>query len=199
MPSIGDHVAQLVVSVFLIVGVYQCYFWCQTNPLSLKPRRLLLALDQRIPYRPNWVWIYSFLYYPVILYITLTTDSSRQFLYVVISYVGLLVAQMALFVTFPVVTPEEWRGRMSVTRSRSERFLALVQRFDAPSNSFPSMHTSVAVLTAFHLQPSLGPAIFAFPVLIALSCLFTKQHYIVDLPAGALLGWASFGFFRLIF
>jgi membrane-associated phospholipid phosphatase len=199
MPSIGDHVVQLVVSVFLIVGVYQFYFWCQTNPLSLRPRRLLLALDHVIPYRPHWVWIYSFLYYPVILYITLTTDSSRQFLYVAISYVALLIAQMALFVTFPVVTPEEWRGRVSATGGRSERFLALVQRFDAPSNSFPSMHTSVAVLTAFHLQPSLGPAIFAFPVLIALSCLFTKQHYIVDLPAGALLGWVCFGFFRLIF
>jgi membrane-associated phospholipid phosphatase len=199
MPSIGDHVVQLVVSVFLIVGVYQFYFWCQTNPLSLRPRRLLLALDHAIPYRPHWVWIYSFLYYPVILYITLTTDSSRQFLYVAISYVALLIAQMALFVTFPVVTPDEWRGPVSAAGGRSERFLALVQRFDAPSNSFPSMHTSVAVLTAFHLQPSLGPAIFAFPVLIALSCLFTKQHYIVDLPAGALLGWVCFGFFRLIF
>jgi membrane-associated phospholipid phosphatase len=199
MPSIGDHVVQLVVSIFLIVGGYQLYFWCQTNPLSLRTRRLLLALDRAIPYRPNWVWIYTFLYYPVILYITLTTDSSRQFLYVAISYVALLMAQVALFVTFPVATPEEWRGGVNAARGRSERILALVQRFDAPSNSFPSMHTSVAVLTAFHLQPSLGPVIFAFPVLIALSCLFTKQHYVLDLPAGALLGWVCFGFFRWIF
>jgi membrane-associated phospholipid phosphatase len=67
-----------------------------------------------------------------------------------------------------------------------------VQRFDARSNSFPSMHVSVAVLTAFHLQPHLGLLALAFPGLIALSCLFTKQHYFLDLPAGALLGWFTF-------
>jgi membrane-associated phospholipid phosphatase len=57
------------------------------------------------------------------------------------------------------------------------------------------MHTSVAMLTALHLQPQLGLAAFAFPVLIGLSCLFTKQHYVVDLPAGALLGWVDYGLY----
>ncbi len=27
-----DRIIQLVVSLFLIVGVYQFYFWCQRNP-----------------------------------------------------------------------------------------------------------------------------------------------------------------------
>ena len=31
---------------------------------------------------------------------------------------------------------------------------------------------------------------------IGLSCLFTKQHYVVDLPAGAVLGWVAFGFYQ---
>ena len=39
---------------------------------------------------------------------------------------------------------------------------------------------------------------FAFPVLIALSCIFTKQHYLVDLPFGAALGWLSFRAFVLL-
>ena len=53
------------------------------------------------------------------------------------------------------------------------------------------MHTSVAMLTALHLYDRHGMASFAFPVLIGLSCLFTKQHYIVDIPAGAALGWLA--------
>ena len=36
---------------------------------------------------------------------------------------------------------------------------------------------------------------FLFPVLIGLSCLFTKQHYVVDLPAGAALGWLAYRVF----
>lgn len=193
----ADRVAQLVISVFLIFGVYQFYFWAQRNPLAVRTRLLRLKIDDRIPFRPHWVWIYSFLYYPVILYITLATDSTRHFLYVAISYVLLLFVQMSFFVLFPVVTPPEWRDCNS-GRNASERFLAFVQRFDAPSNSFPSMHISVAVLTALHLLPSMGPVIFAFPILIALSCLYTKQHYVLDLPAGAAVGWGAFHLFRLI-
>jgi membrane-associated phospholipid phosphatase len=76
-------------------------------------------------------------------------------------------------------------------RALSERYLAFVQRFDAPSNSFPSMHTSVAMLTALHLYDRHGIAALAFPALIGLSCLFTKQHYLIDIPAGAVLGWLA--------
>ena len=52
MSTMTDHVVELILSVFLIVGVYQFYFWCQTNPLAQKLRALHLPLDDRIPYRP---------------------------------------------------------------------------------------------------------------------------------------------------
>jgi len=193
----SDRIIQLVISVFLIVGVYPFYFWCQRNPVT-QPREFRLPIDDRIPYRPRWVWIYSFLYYPVIVTINWTVTSPRHFLYVAISYMLLLGFQMAFFLLLPVATPPAWRSCVT-GKGRSERFLALVQSFDARSNSFPSMHTSVATLTALHLYSNLGPWVFAFPVLIALSCLFTKQHYVVDLPAGALLGWLVFKLFQIIY
>ena len=196
MPTI-DRIIQLIVSVFLIVGVYQFYFWCQRNPLT-EAREFRLPLDDRIPYRPRWVWIYSFLYYPVIVAVNWSVTSPRQYLYVAISYLLLLGFQMAFFTLLPVATPVEWRS-CNARRGRSERFLAFVQSLDARSNSFPSMHTSVATLTAFHLSLVFGPWVFLFPVLIALSCLYTKQHYLVDLPAGALLGGFVFGLFKLIY
>jgi len=192
-----DRVVQLVISAFLIVGVYQFYFWCQRNHVA-EPREFRLPIDDCIPYRPRWVWIYSFLYYPVIVAINWTVSSPRQYLYVALSYMLLLGFQMLFFLLVPVATPAEWRPRV-VGRGRSEKFLAFVQSFDGRSNSFPSMHTSVATLTALHLYPAFGPLVIAFPVLIALSCLFTKQHYVVDLPAGALLGWLVFKLFQIIY
>jgi membrane-associated phospholipid phosphatase len=191
-----DYGIHLVLSVILIVGVYQFYFWCQRNAVST-PRELKLEIEERIPYWPSWVWIYSFIYYPLILYLNFIVESPRHFTYVAMSYVLLLGLQMAFFVLIPVATPEHWRA-YNLRRTLSERFLALVQRFDARSNSFPSMHTSVAMLTALHLVPHLGALAFAFPVLIALSCLFTKQHYVIDLPAGALLGWLTFHAYAVV-
>ena len=38
----------------------------------------------------------------------------------------------------------------------------------------------------------------AFPLLIALSCVLTKQHYLIDLPFGALLGWVAYRLFLLL-
>jgi hypothetical protein len=191
-----DYGINLLLSVILIVGVYQFYFWCQRNHLA-PPRELKLRIDDWIPYRPGWVWIYSCIYYPIILYLNFVIDSPRQFTYVATSYLLLLGLQMTFFLLFPVTTPARWR-EYNRRRSLSERFLALVQRFDARSNSFPSMHVSVAVLTALHLAPHLGYASFTFPVLIALSCLFTKQHYVIDVPPGALLGWSAFGAYRML-
>lgn len=192
-----DRIIQLVLSVFLIIGVYQFYFWCQRHHVT-RPRELRSPLDDLIPYRPRWVWIYSFLYYPVIVAINWCTRDSRHFLYVASSFVLLLLFQMIFFVFLPVSTPAEWRA-LNLRRGRSERFLALVQKFDAPTNSFPSMHVSVATLTALHLFPVFGAWAFLFPALIAVSCVFTKQHYVLDLPPGALLGWFVFLLYQRIY
>lgn len=192
----SDYLIDLILSVFLIVGVYQFYFWCQRNYVA-QPRQLKIPLDDAIPYQPRWVWIYSGLYYPVIVYINFTVESPRQFLHIAMSYILLLAAQMAFFVFFPVATPNEWRA-INQRRGHSEKFLAFVQSIDSTANSFPSMHTSVAMLTALHLWPHLGIYALLFPLLIAISCVFTKQHYLLDLPAGALLGWMIFRIYQFM-
>jgi len=192
-----DYIINFVLSVILIFGVYQFYFWCQRNPLT-RPRALKLPIDDLIPYRPGWVWVYSCLYYPAIVYINWVVESPRHFNYVAMSYMVLLFLQMIFFLLFPVETPEQWRA-INKQSNTSERFLAYVQSFDDRSNSFPSMHTSVAMLTAMHLCPAIGAWAFSFPLLIAISCLYTKQHYFIDLPAGALLGWITFQAFKLIY
>ena len=50
----------------------------------------------------------------------------------------------------------------------------------------------VTTPTALHLYPHLGVSALSFPVLIGLRCLFTKQHLVVNVPAGAALGWVAF-------
>lgn len=185
--KLSNYLMNLILSGVIIVGAYQFYFWCQRNVL-FEPRELGSSIDDLIPYVPKWVWIYSFLYYPAILYVNLVLKSAEQFTQVAISYLLLLALQVIFFMLFPVCTPHHWR-MASARNTLSDRFLAFVQRFDAPTNSFPSMHTSVAMLTALHLYDHFGMIAFAFPALIGLSCLFTKQHYVVDVPAGAALGW----------
>ena len=54
------------------------------------------------------------------------------------------------------------------------------------------MHASVAMLTAMHLYSDLDMIALTFPLLVSVNCLYTKQHYVIDVIdviAGMLLGW----------
>lgn len=198
------YLVNFALTIVLIVGAYQFYFYPQRRPVR-PAMQFAATIDNRIPFRPGWVWIYSGLYYPVIILLIFTIDSFERFNYTAFNFLTLLFAQLICFFVMPVRTPPEWRN-YDHEASLSTRFLRVVHGFDAPTNCFPSMHVSVATLTALHLannlQPSLGGwelLCYAFPVLIGLSALFTKQHYLIDLPTGAVLGyscyelWSMFG------
>ncbi|MGH8630970.1 MAG: phosphatase PAP2 family protein [Burkholderiales bacterium] len=187
--SVTETLALLGIGLGLFVAGHQLYFWCQRNPL-FPATRLWFAVDRRIPYRPEWVWVYTPLYYLVIASVAWVVDSWETFVTVAGSYALLLAMQAAFFLLFPVATPREWRS-FNRRRTRSEKLLAAVQDLDMRSNSFPSMHVSVAMLSALHLLPAAGHAALLFPLLVATSCVLTKQHYLVDLPAGAGLGYAA--------
>ncbi|STZ12598.1 hypothetical protein [Morganella morganii] len=88
-----DRVIHLVLSGIIIVGVYQFYFFTQRH--MVRPVKTFnSALDEKIPFWPWWSWIYSFLYYPAILYLNWIIQDSRQFIIIVFSYVILLLMQM---------------------------------------------------------------------------------------------------------
>jgi len=202
--TVQDTVVNLVLSVVLIVGAYQFYFFTQRHPWR-EARSFHSPLDERIPFVPAWSWVYSFLYYPAILYLNLLADTPGAFTRMAFSFILLLALQMACFTVFPVATPAHWRARTrALAEARAQRgasaaslrFLDFVRHFDGPANCFPSMHVSVATLTALHASAALGPWAWAFPALIAASCLFTKQHYLIDLPFGAALGAAAFALHR---
>lgn len=192
-----DHVVNLLMAIILIVGGYQFYFLVQRCHLG-KPIEFTSWIDDWIPFRPGWVWIYSGLYYPVILLLVFTIKTFVQFNYTVFSFITLLLMQLVAFYLFPVKIPERWR-KYDQHRSPSTRFLALVHSYDGLPNSIPSMHVSVSTLTAFHLHQNLSleagaysQLAFLFPLLIATSALFTKQHYVVDLAPGVLFGYVNF-------
>jgi membrane-associated phospholipid phosphatase len=193
-----DYLVYFLITIILIIGIYQFYFWTQKNSFREAREFKATRIDAFFQMRPGWVYVYSGLYYPVIVLLIYVVQDMRQFNYMAISFFMLMLMQMAFFILVPVVTPHHWR-ELPKTKSVSVRFLKLVQSIDARSNCFPSMHVSVATLTSLHLiynAPFLAPWAWIFPLLIALSALYTKQHYFYDLAPGAVLGWVAFKGFQ---
>jgi membrane-associated phospholipid phosphatase len=190
-----DRILELFITVVLIVGGYQFYFWAQRQTFR-DARYFETALDELIRFNPRWVWIYSGLYYPMILLAALSVPSWQAYAYTVGCFLTLLAIQVTFFVLWPVAIPASWRSAAAVGDARatyphSMRMLDLVWSYDKLRNSLPSMHVSVAMmvdLTIGSNWPVAGYVGLLFPFLIAASALKTKQHYVVDVIPGAILG-----------
>ena len=45
-----------------VAGGYQLYFWVQRNRFHRRAVCLKIRLEDQIPFVPEWIWLYSFLW-----------------------------------------------------------------------------------------------------------------------------------------
>lgn len=72
-----------------------------------------------------------------------------------------------------------------------DAILAWFYSVDPPTNLFPSLHVSMAFFCAGVLsltRPRSRFLVYTWAVAVALSTLFTRQHYLIDVAAGLVLG-----------
>jgi hypothetical protein len=196
--SYGNYLAFTTVLATVIVGAYQVFFWVQRNNYYFRTRCLKARMDDFIPFWPKWIWIYSFSYYILIGMVVASVKSIEQGVNVVFGGLILLIFQCACFMLFPCTVPAAWR-KYKVS-SLSTRFMKFVQRLDNGRNCFPSMHCSVAMYVGLVLFPILSYYSLIMVLLVAISCLFVKQHQAADIVPGLLVGWLSYiAVFKLLY
>jgi membrane-associated phospholipid phosphatase len=203
MLKYSETIYALSLSILLIAAGYQFYFLPQKRPIKEASIRDASSFDERIPFQPRWVWIYSLAYYPFILSTILTLSSIGEFYSTCISYVELLFFHVVISFYCPVRTPPTWRSYSAICVS--SRFLKFIQSIDKGGNCFPSMHVAVATLTAIHITANgydevgyLILIVWVAPVLISASALYTKQHFFADIVPGAILAVFVYGIHRCI-
>lgn len=145
---------------------------------------LLLPLDLMIPYWPWTACIYFTLYF---MYFTVAviTESQRY------TQVALDIVLMTLisFVCFTLITshyprpsPEAW------AHSLWKPIIDLMVSIDAPGNTCPSLHVSTSIYIALFMRGSRRGAIWViWGILVSLSTLTLKQHFVWDWIAGVIL------------
>jgi len=178
--------ARIGITAFMVV-----YFTLLRHPqfpVMLVP---LTAVDRLIGFEPWSLLPYASLWF----YLSLVPMLLRmRELPRYLSSVGLLaLIGFGIFLFWPTAVP-----RPDVDWSRYP-YVAFLKRVDAGGNACPSLHVAYAVLTALWLgrllQALAAPrALLVFNWLwclaIAYSTLVTKQHLVLDVLAGAVLGTA---------
>jgi membrane-associated phospholipid phosphatase len=145
-------------------------------------------LDRKIPFLPQFALVYFSTYLFVVLPFIILTDA-RQFTWMLASFLIISVGSSLIHAVLPSKIE---RVELLNTDSVSGWMLGLFQKTCKPYGNFPSMHVglSVPVVAANFMVggPLIGSLTLIWGILIALSTLFTKQHYILDVLAGLVGG-----------
>lgn len=190
-------VASFVLSLVLGVGFYALdYLNLHRVEQGATPWQPETSLDAHVPLSPVWIWPYL-VYFPFCFVPLLFCGRIERFRVVVRSYLYTYVPCLALF---SVVPTKMDRPAFEVT-DVTTRWLQGLYDFDPGYNIFPSLHCANAVLVAWivqHWAPRWALPGWTLALAIAASTVLVKQHYVVDVPAGLLLGSVAYALaFRL--
>jgi len=188
--------------IFLILGLASFLLYFPMESRKVKGHSLEIGLDRRIPMISEFVIPYI-LFFPYVLGVFLWAFFIRAsyFPQLALSLILVSVVTTVIYLGFPsrMVRPFGV-GNLRVD-GFTDRLVRLIQKFDKPNNVFPSNHVAYSLVVTFFLVATF-PAyvgifwiIFAF---IAASTVMIKQHYLVDVPAGAVLAiviWYAVGYF----
>jgi hypothetical protein len=178
-----DHMERLIavaaVASFFTVGYF--YAGLSTDPNSAA--RFETTLDRRIPFVSASVWVYV-LVYPTSLLPLFVVRCPRLFRRTVAAYAATIAVSLAFFIACPV-TSIELRPPLAalVVSNPSDWLVTKLYGLDPPSNLFPSLHISIAMLAALSAWKAnrlYGSMTFMAVGPIALSVCMVKQHFVVD-------------------
>jgi membrane-associated phospholipid phosphatase len=205
---LSEAVSFIAANLFLFVVVFYLvlngvvYDW--TGSLYKTGFHLNTALDNLIPFVPEWAIFYLYLFYPLtaltIAWFALA-DYKRGYPLAFSLILINLVADL-VYVIFPVTTDIYRQALLAHPLVGNAFASAMYAHYgtDPSFNCFPSLHAAVATISfyAWHRYAQLtgrkvvrGIAIGMLVVGtgVVLSTLFVKQHYIADEIAGVFLAW----------
>lgn len=155
-----------------------------------------LALDRALPLIPAWALVYGALYVFLILLPVFVVRQDELIRRTVYAYLLIwIVAYAFFFVIYPTAAP---RPAKVAGQGFAVWGLRALYGSDPPYNCFPSLHVAhsfVSALATYRVHRRLGIVAVVCATLVAASTLFTKQHYVLDVIAGAAIAAAAYGLF----
>lgn len=151
-----------------------------------------LALDHAIPLMPAWTVVYGGLYFFLILLPVLLVRAQGLVRRTVHAYLLVWISSyLIFFFLYPTVAlrPERVDGVGFGAWSLQALYSA-----DPPYNCFPSIHVAhscVSALASYRVHAPIGVFAGVLALLVAVSTLLIKQHYVLDVVAGGSLAWLA--------
>ncbi len=173
------------------IGFYLLYIPVSRYSVSLEPRPVALAIDRQIPLMDGWMYVYAAVFISGFLP-ALVVASPRLFRRMVAAYLLVQVVAFGFFVIWPVHM--DLRPAQVVITDFPSWGLRLAYHLDPVGACFPSIHVTLASLSALccvKVDRLVGGLAQVGAVVIALSTLFVKQHFVADVLLGFALAYGA--------
>ena len=180
------------------------YFWVLRNPLGELTIMPLTALDRLVAFRPEALVLYASLWVYVSLAPALLKNFRELFSYGVAT-LAMSLAGLGIFLLWPTAVPA-----FEIDLAQNP-LLSVLQGVDLAANACPSLHVSFAIFSGVWLDRVLreirAPGLvrllnWLWCAGIVYSTLATRQHVVLDVIAGTVLGvvvaWLHLGALRRI-
>ncbi|MBU4421675.1 phosphatase PAP2 family protein [Patescibacteria group bacterium] len=148
--------------------------------------------EKNIPFIP-WTILVYYLVFPYLASVILTVSRYEDFLKVVSGYWLIILVSVAIFFMFPTTMPRPDEATPQI--GLLGVLFRAIYLIDGPNNLFPSLHVSSVSyigLVNWRFSPRFRILGIIIAVLISVSTLTVKQHAIVDIFGGLVLGLTIF-------
>ncbi len=182
------------VATFFVAG----YLGISLVTSRLHAHSLAFPIDRTIPYVPALWPLYQCVYLLVLLP-TRLFSRPREMRAGAAANMTCMAAAYVLFLLFPVrlVAPSDAREALAAGLARPGGNFA-IWFDDQGMNCFPSLHVALATIASaccWRADRRLGAVAWILTAAIAAASLFVKRHYVIDLPAGVVLGAGAYRVF----
>ena len=154
-----------------------------------------LPFDRALPLQPAWAIVYGALYLFLILLPVLVIRQESHVRRTFLAYLVVWLTAYVVFLAYPTTAP---RPDMVNGDGFTTWSLRVLYSMDPPRNCFPSIHVAhsfVSALACYRLHRGLGVVAAVCAALVGVSTLLTKQHYVIDVVAGAVLAYLAYSLF----
>lgn len=180
----------ITISILLVSQAF-CYWFIKL--FQANPNYLNFKIDNQIPFIPNFIYIYN-IFYPFIFlsfYFLFTKDEKTYYKGIVAGIIGYLICDI-IYLYYPTIMT-----RLPIptsTNSLTSFVVKITYFFDEPPlNCFPSIHCLFCFQVIFsylktkEINSKYKIPIVVISLLIIISTVLVKQHYLVDIFAAFLV------------
>jgi len=174
--TVGNRAVALTIVSGGLIGIYTVLNHALTPRYDLS-----VALDSAIPFLPWTLIIYMSLYF--MGFVGAVLCEGQEFCRLLVAVIAVDMICFGLFVVFTSHYP---RPDISGLKGTMWHWMfATLYASDDPGNTFPSIHVALALMAGWRMRLHKGGKLWVvWGVLVALSTLTVKQHYVADVVAG---------------